>query len=39
MMSGAFYIFTHPDFRADIAARQAELLAAIPVAAPLQSSR
>ena len=39
MMSGAFFIFTHPDFRAEIAARQAELLAAIPVATPLQSSR
>jgi NAD(P)-dependent dehydrogenase (short-subunit alcohol dehydrogenase family) len=35
MMRGSFYIFTHPDFRADIAARQAELLAAIPLAKPM----
>lgn len=31
---GAFYIFTHPDFRDAIAARQASLLAAIPTQGP-----
>lgn len=34
--AGAFYIFTHPDFRDIIAGHQTELLAAIPVNAPLQ---
>lgn len=31
---GAFYIFTHPDFRDSIAARQEQLLAAIPTREP-----
>ena len=35
MLRGAFYIFTHADFRAGIAARQAELLSAVPLTAPL----
>ena len=35
MLRGAFYIFTHPDFRAEIAARQAELLTAVPLSASL----
>jgi NAD(P)-dependent dehydrogenase (short-subunit alcohol dehydrogenase family) len=35
MLRGAFYIFTHADFRAGIAARQAELLSAVPPSAPL----
>ena len=35
MLRGAFYIFTHADFRAAIAARQAELLSAVPLSAPL----
>jgi len=33
---GAFYIFTHPDFRDEIAARKNELVSAIPSEAPLQ---
>jgi NAD(P)-dependent dehydrogenase (short-subunit alcohol dehydrogenase family) len=33
--AGAFYIFTHPDFRQQIAARQRELLGAIPSSVPL----
>lgn len=32
--AGAFYIFTHPDFRDSIAGRQAQLLSAIPVHEP-----
>jgi hypothetical protein len=35
MLRGAFYIFTHADFRAAIAQRQAELLSAVPLSAPL----
>lgn len=34
--AGAFYIFTHPDFRDVIAAQQQELLGAIPREAPLE---
>ncbi|EIZ79732.1 short-chain dehydrogenase/reductase [Novosphingobium sp. Rr 2-17] len=34
--AGAFYIFTHPDFRDLIAGKQAELLAAIPTEKPLE---
>jgi len=39
MLRGAFYIFTHADFRAEIAARQAEILSAVPDSLPLTAIR